>query len=226
MVVFGTTWASERIGETGIDCPRCGRRRPATVERSQQRVVLLGIRTARRGEAVDQLRCEVCGLTAAPPTGSKPSAELMAEWNHRVLRLVATVGLAAGHSGPVGRDREYVARAFLVRRGWFHDDIDAVVGWAGTVPRSALQPVIEDLQVALGVVSGFVRIVGMEHLLYGLVSILAAGGGGLGYEDRTLVIECGTAAGLPRERIDEFIRVASGAGRRAHVDVDADRLIA
>jgi hypothetical protein len=184
----------------------------------------VGVHLMRVGGETEWMRCCSCLAVSEPLEHGEPNDRQRLDWAHRIEQLVATVGVIVG-SGTAAR-----AKAFLIRRGWFNAEADAVVGWASEVEAGAGGHVVAELGEALATVRRFTPRADRELVILALASIFAADGG----LDRTavaVVASCGRAAGFDDGHLDRLIAVAgglSGAGpaarpamghRRGHVEV-------
>jgi hypothetical protein len=189
-------------------CPACGDVRRYDVVRTRPTFRLFGVSVVRLGRRVESMRCQTCAATYEPMVDGHLNLRQVADWNHRVARLVATVGVVAGPGRPA--DHQVVAHTFLLRRGWFAGEADAIVVAASELSDVALPGLVEELAVALDTLRSVTRPRGMELTLFGLAAILAAGGT-VDQRSEQILVRCADAGGVGLEPIAEFLGVTRAA---------------
>jgi hypothetical protein len=163
----------------------------------------MGVPLVRVGGETEWMRCCSCRAVSEPLDDGEPNQRQRLDWAHRIEQLVATVGVVAG-SGTRGR-----AKAFLIRRGWFNAEADAVVGWASEVEGDAGAAVLAELAEALATVRRFTPSADRELVILALASIFASGGG-VDACAAEIVATCGRAAGFDGAHLDRLVAVAGG----------------
>ena len=188
--LFGRGVRERRELGGSFPCPNCGDLRSfdEVTARPCLRVAAMPVRT---GRSVRSMRCRTCESVFEPLVEGELNDRQVAEWNHRVERLVARVGVAAGGGSDPHRD---AARDFLLGRNWFTFEVDGVVGWASEVPPDATSAFVDELVVALEALATSRR-ADAERAVEQLAVVLAAGGSVDGAS--TAILErCRTAAGV------------------------------
>jgi hypothetical protein len=150
------------------------------------------------------MRCQVCEATYDAAVDGQQDLQLVAEWNHRVDRLVATVGVA----GRASEEHQARAREYLLGRGWFTAEVDGVVGWASEVSAKAAPDLVDELEAALEMLRSVTRTSGMELVVAGLAEILTVEGE-LDKKADALLDRCATAAGVDRAKLGDLEPVAA-----------------
>jgi hypothetical protein len=171
--LFGRAEAERLRAGALFPCPSCGDVRRSDVVRTRPTLRVVGVPIP-FGSDVESMRCQTCRASYEPMVDGRMNLRQVSEWNHRVARLVATVGLAAG-AGQVLR-RRFAAHELLLERGFFTADADAVVGWAAEVCDDALPALVDELVIALDIVREVMSPAAMALEVCSLAAVLAADG--------------------------------------------------
>ena len=165
---------------------------------------LLGVPVMPLGPRTESMRCRHCAATYEPLVDGELNLRQIAEWNHRTERLVATVGVSSGPGHAI--DCCVVARAFLIRRGWFAGEADVIVGCAAELPEDDRSALVDELVVALGTLQSVTGPRGMELIVCGLAAVLAAGGT-VDERSEQILVRCADAAGVGLDRVEQYLGV-------------------
>jgi hypothetical protein len=184
-------------------CPRCASVRPYELVWTRRRASLMGVPLMRVGDETEWMRCCSCLAVSEPLEDGEPNQRQRLDWARRIEQLVATVGVS------VGSETRARAKAFLIRRGWFNAEADAVVGWASEVEPAASAPIVAELAEALATARAFTPRAEREVVILALASIFAVGGG-LDEGAADVVRTCGRAAGFDGVHLDRLVAVAGG----------------